>query len=288
MKIVYSDLAKIERDLVGPDAETAKAAAMALTSEGKDLRSFELPDPKVLYDLLLRADKFNPGIADAYWYYENDISIAGSQIDIDWMMDVIAQRGLSTNLKISFEGNDLEFRLHEAIDDRPADMIRAIDLGFDGIVSIALDHMGALSPTDLLRVCQHAVPKARAELKKQSILTLAVNCNAFHDEGFKLGYLQAYPFKQDTVIEIKAPGSKYFRFSQNTSQSINSELWSFLDFYLPPESRGKELSSSDWSEKAKSCKWMEGIKGGKCYEKNICAYIDYTSGFRSLRVRNIV
>lgn len=98
------------------------------------------PGFEKIYSLLLDADKKCPGVADTYWLEYYDCTIAGDSLTIDWMFKVLEQRSHGQPLAIELHGNDLEFHLHEAIDGRADDLIRAIESGLFNVVVMALEH----------------------------------------------------------------------------------------------------------------------------------------------------
>lgn len=108
------------------------------------------PGLEKIYTLLLNADKKCPGVADTYWLEYFDCTIANDPVTIDWMFNVLEQRGQDQPLAVQLDGPDLEFHLHEAIDDRADDLIRAIKSGLTAVVYMALDHWTkpASSPRD--------------------------------------------------------------------------------------------------------------------------------------------
>jgi len=104
------------------------------------LGSSDHPGLEKIYSLLLDADKKCPGVADTYWLEYYDSTIAGDSLTIDWMFKTLEQRGHGQPLAIELAGNDLEFHLHEAIDGRADDLIRAIESGLINVVVMALEH----------------------------------------------------------------------------------------------------------------------------------------------------
>jgi hypothetical protein len=96
------------------------------------------PGLEKIYALLLDADKKCPGVADTYWLEYYDCRIAGDSLTINWMFEVLEQRRQGQPLAIELDGNDLEFHLHESIDGRADDIIRAIESGLINVVVMAL------------------------------------------------------------------------------------------------------------------------------------------------------
>lgn len=104
------------------------------------LSSSDHPGLDKIYELLLNADKRFTGVADTYWLEYYECTIAHDSLTIDWMFKVLEQRDRDQPLAIDLDGNDLEFHLHEAIDGRADDLIRAIKSGLSHVVLMALDH----------------------------------------------------------------------------------------------------------------------------------------------------
>jgi hypothetical protein len=263
---LFKSLEQIKAGLHSADPSMAGDAARALAEP----HEFELPPLAEVYELLLQAEKTNPGVADAFWVQSYDCRIAGDDLTINWMIEVIGRRGERARLAVEFSGNDLEFHLHEAVDDRPQDLLRLIDLGCKDIIESAMDH-NALKPPDLVRVCEHMITNSRPEFRRMGVSYLALYGKIAHPEGVREGWVKQLGLQDTDVIQLRLTPQTQCLLSKLRIEP--TQWWTIFEKVIPMPNRGQIVSRSEWETDPRFKDFAKRTSETRCFTSGLVAWM---------------